>query len=91
MTPRGTFELYCVYIAQLMTHTAIHTLPFALQLCYKPLGTLQKVTKSQKFHISIHDYSAVYELQSQELSYVIRSRFKLVRINKTFSHRKMIL
>ena len=52
MTPRGTFELCCVYIAQLMTHTAIHTLPFTLQLCCKPLGILQRVTKSQKVHIS---------------------------------------
>ena len=52
MTPRGTFELCCVYTAQLMTHTAIHTLPFTLQLCYKPLGILERVTKSQKVHIS---------------------------------------
>ena len=45
----------CVHIAQLMTHPAIYTLPFTLQLCYKPLGILQRVTKSQKVHISIHD------------------------------------
>ena len=25
MTPGGTFELCCVYIAELMTHTALHT------------------------------------------------------------------
>ena len=55
MTPRGTFGLCCVYIAQLMTHTAIYTLLFTLQLCYKPLGILQRVTKSQKAHISSHD------------------------------------
>ena len=55
MTPRGTFGLCCVYVAQLMTHTAIYTLPFTLQLCYKPLGILQRVTKSQKVHISSHD------------------------------------
>ena len=30
-------------------------LPFTLQLCYKPLGILQRVTKSQKVHISSHD------------------------------------
>ena len=54
MTPRGTLGL-CVHIAQLMTHPAIYTLPFTLQLCYKPLGILQRVTKSQKVHISIHD------------------------------------
>ena len=55
MTPRGTLGLCCVHIAQLMTHLAIYTLPFTLQLCYKPLGTLQRVTKSQKVHISSHD------------------------------------
>ena len=45
----------CIHTAQLMTHPAIYTLPFTLQLCYKPLGILQRVTKSQKVHISIHD------------------------------------
>ena len=45
----------CVHIAQLMTHPAIYTLTLTLQLCYKPLGILQRVTKSQKVHISIHD------------------------------------
>ena len=55
MTPRGTLGLCCVYIAQLMTHTAIYTLPFTLQLCYKPLGILQRVTKTQRVHISSHD------------------------------------
>ena len=55
MTPRGTLGLCCVRIAQLMTHPAVYTLPFTLQLCYKPLGILQRVTKSQKVHISSHD------------------------------------
>ena len=55
MTPRGTLGLCCVYIAQLMTHTAIYTLPFTLQLCYKPLDILQRVTKSQRIHISSHN------------------------------------
>ena len=45
----------CVHIAQLMTHPAIYTIPFTLQLCYNPLGILQRVTKSQKAHISSHD------------------------------------
>ena len=40
MTPRGTLGLCCVHIAQLMTHPAIYTLPFTLQLRYKPLGIL---------------------------------------------------
>ena len=53
MTPRGTLGL-CVHIAELMTHPAIYTLPFTLHLCYKPLGILERVTKSQKVHISIH-------------------------------------
>ena len=55
MTPRGTLGLCCVHIAQLMTHPAVYTLPLTLQLCYKPLGILQRVTKSQKVHISSHD------------------------------------
>ena len=56
MLPRGTtLGLYCVQIAQLMTHPAVYTLPFTLQLCYKPLSILQRVTKSQKVHISSHD------------------------------------
>ena len=54
MTPRGTLGLCCVHIAQLMTHPAIYTTPFTLQLCYKPLDILQRVTKSQKIHISSH-------------------------------------
>ena len=55
MTPRRTLGLCYAHIAQLMTHPAIYTLPFPLQLCYKPLGILQRVTKSQKVHISSHD------------------------------------
>ena len=55
MTPRGTLGLSCVHIAQLMTHLAIYTLLFTLQLCYKPFGILQRVTKSQKLHTSSHD------------------------------------
>ena len=51
MTPRGALGLCCVYIAQLMAHTAIYTLPFTLQLCCEP----QRVTKIQKVHISSHD------------------------------------
>ena len=34
---------------------AVYTLPFTFQLCYKPLGILQRITKSQKVHISSHD------------------------------------
>ena len=69
MTPRGTLRLccvhifhmrgalwlYCVHICQLMTHSAVFTLPFTLELCYKPLGKLQRVTKTQKVHFSSHD------------------------------------
>ena len=55
MTPRGTLWLCCAHIAQLMTHPAICTLPFNLQLYYKPFGILQRVTKSQKVHTSSHD------------------------------------
>ena len=55
MTARGTLGLCSVHIAQLMTHPAVYTLPFTLQLCYKLLGILQRVTKSQKVHILSHD------------------------------------
>ena len=54
MIPTGTLGLCCVHIAQLMTHPVVYALPFTLQLCYKPLGILQKVTKSQMVHISSH-------------------------------------
>ena len=52
MAPRETPVLCCIHIAELMTHPAIYTLPSALQLCYKLLGILQRVTKCQKVHIS---------------------------------------
>ena len=55
MTPKGTLRLCCARIAQLITHSAIYTLPFPLQLCYKPLGILSGVTKSQKVHVSSPD------------------------------------
>ena len=55
MTPIGTLGLSCVHIAQLVTHVAVYTLTFTLQLRYKPLGILQRITKSQKGHISSHD------------------------------------
>ena len=45
----------CVHIALLMSHPVIYTLPFTLQLYYKPLGILQGVTKTQKVQISSHD------------------------------------
>ena len=55
MTPRGTLGLCCARIAQLMTHSAIYTLPFSLQLCYKPLGILQRVIKSHMVQMSSDD------------------------------------
>ena len=55
MTPRETLGLCCVHIAQLMTHSAIYTIPFTLHLCYRPLGILQGVTKSQKVYVLSHD------------------------------------
>ena len=48
-------RLCCVRIDQLITYPPVYTLLFTLQLCYKPLGVLQRVTKSQKAHISSHD------------------------------------
>ena len=56
MASRGTLGLCCVNITQLMTHINIQTLPFTLQLYCKLLGMLQRVTKSQKVHISIHGF-----------------------------------
>ena len=55
MTTRGTLRLCCVHIVQLMTDAAIYTPPFTLQLCYKPLDILHRVTKSQEVHILSHD------------------------------------
>ena len=55
MTPRRTLGLCSVHIIQLVTHPVVYTLPFTLQLCYKSLGILQRVTKSQNVHISSHD------------------------------------
>ena len=54
MTPRETLGLCYVHIAQLTTHSAF-TQYFLPCSCYKPLGKLQGVTKSQKAHISSHD------------------------------------
>ena len=51
MTPR----LCCVHIDQLITYPAVYTLMFDLQFCYKPLGILQRITKSREAHISSHD------------------------------------
>ena len=55
MTPKGTLGLCRIHIAQLMTHPAIYTLPFTLQLFYKAPGIMQKTTKSQKVYKSSHD------------------------------------
>ena len=55
MTTRGTVGLCCVHIDQLITYPALDTILFTLQLCYKSLGILQRVTKSQKVHISNQD------------------------------------
>ena len=55
MPPRGTLGLCCLHNTKLMTHLVVYTLPFTFQLCYKHLGILQRVTKSQKVHISSHD------------------------------------
>ena len=55
MTPRGTLGLFYVYITQLMIHPTVYTLPFTLQLRYKPLDIMQGVAKSPKVHISSHN------------------------------------
>ena len=55
MIPKRTLGLCCVHIAKLMTHPAAYTLPLTLQLCYKPLHMLQRLTKSRKVQISSRD------------------------------------
>ena len=55
VTPRKTFGLCCVHLAQVVTHPAVYALPITLQLCCKPLGILERVTKNQKVSISSHD------------------------------------
>ena len=51
-TLRKTIWLCCVHIPQLMTHSGVYTLPPTLQLCYKSLGILRRVTTSQEAQIS---------------------------------------
>ena len=54
MTPRGTRGLFCVHIAQLMTHRLFkhyHLPCFMLQALRIP----QRIRKSQKVYISSHD------------------------------------
>ena len=43
-----------------MTYVTVYTLRFNLQLCYKPLGILQRVAQSQKAHISSHDVLQIF-------------------------------
>ena len=62
MTSRGTLGLCCFYTAQLMTRAAVYTLLFTLQLCYRPLGILQRVIKSEKVHISSHVFQKLHNI-----------------------------
>ena len=55
-TKRNPWVMLCSH-CPIHDSTAIYTTPFTLQLCYKLLGILQRVTKSQKVHISNHDGS----------------------------------
>ena len=64
ITPRGTLGLCSTHISQLMTNPAISTLPFTLQLCYKPLGILQRVTTSQKVHFQGSSHDELQKLYS---------------------------
>ena len=55
MTPR----LCCVHIDQLITYPDVYTLLFTLQLCYKPLGILQSVSRVKRLiYQFIMDYKA---------------------------------
>ena len=53
-TKRNPWVMLCPYYP-INDSPAIYTIPLTLQLCYKPLGILQRVTKNQKVHISDHD------------------------------------
>ena len=53
-TKRNPWVMLCSH-CPINAHPAVYTLLFTLQLCVKPLGILQSVTKSQKVHISSHD------------------------------------
>ena len=51
LIPRGTLGLCCALIGQLMTHTAnLHMALYLAIMLLKPLGILQRVTKSQRVH-----------------------------------------
>ena len=53
-TKRNPWVMLCSH-CPINDSPTIYTVPFTLQLCYKPLGILEMVTKSQKVHISSHD------------------------------------
>ena len=53
-TKRNPWVMLCSH-CPINDSPAIYAVPFTLQFCYKPLGILQRVTKSQKAHISNHD------------------------------------
>ena len=55
MTPGGNLRLSCFHIVHLMTHLDIKKALFSLHFCYKPFKIPQRVTKSQKIHISSHN------------------------------------
>ena len=46
MTPKETLRLWCIHMAQLITHAAFIQELLTLQLCYKPFGILQTIIKS---------------------------------------------
>ena len=51
---QGVLEVLCSH-CPIKDSSGCFTLSFTFQLCYKPLGKLQMVTKSQKVHISTDD------------------------------------
>ena len=54
MTPGRTIVLCCVHFQINDSSGYLHTTIY-LQLCYEPPGIVQRITKSQKAHISSHD------------------------------------
>ena len=68
MIPIGTFGLCCIDIFKVMTYWGNYVIPFTLQLCYKPLGKLQRVTKSQKL---------IYQVMMDYKNFITSSLFDI--------------
>ena len=86
-TKRNSWFIFC-------SHWPINDLssclPFTWQLCYKPLGILQRITKSQKVHIWSHDVSHTWGTPQNFLLAFIDELWKTqrTRISKRWPKKK---